>query len=41
MIERFVEMCEREDLKVNADKSKMMVLKGQKGLVREVIVDWR
>ena len=35
----FVEMCRRRGLKVNAGKSKVMVLGGAKGLKCEVCVD--
>ena len=33
---RFVEVCRRRGLKVNVDKSKMMVLNGEDGLECEV-----
>ena len=33
---RFVNVCRRKDLKVNADKSKVMVLRGEDGLECEV-----
>ena len=39
MVECFVEVCMRRGLKVNAGKSKVMVLKGEKGLKCEFCVD--
>ena len=33
MVGQFAEMCRRRGLKVNAAKSKMMVLNGEEGLV--------
>ena len=39
MVEHFVEVCRREDLKFNADKSKVMVLGEEEGLKREIRVD--
>ena len=39
MLVRFVEVCRMRDLKVNAGKSKSMVLSGGKGLEFEVCVD--
>ena len=36
MVERFAEECRRRDLKVNAGKSKMMLLGGEEGLECEV-----
>ena len=39
MVGRFVEMCRRRGLKVNADKNKVMVLNGEEGLECEVNVD--
>ena len=36
---RFVEVCRRRGRKVNADKSKVMVLNGEEGLEYEVCVD--
>ena len=39
MVGRFVEVFRRGGLKVNAVKSKVMVLCGEKGLEREVCVD--
>ena len=33
MIERWVEICNRRDLKVNANKSKVKVLRGEEGSV--------
>ena len=36
---RFVEVCRRRGLKVNAGKSKVMALVGEKGLECEVYVD--
>ena len=35
----FAEVCRRRQLKVNADKSKVMVLNGEEGLEYEVHVD--
>ena len=32
MVRRFIEMCRRRSLKVNAGKSKMVVLSGEEGL---------
>ena len=34
---RFVEMCKRRGLKVNAGKSKVMVLNGEEGLECEFV----
>ena len=39
MVGRFVEVCRRRYLKVNAGKSKVMVLGGEEGLECEVCVD--
>ena len=39
MLGRFVEVCKRRGLKVNAGKSKVMVLNGEEGLEYEVYVD--
>ena len=39
MMERFVEVCRRRRLEVNASKSKVMVLNGEEGLECEVHVD--
>ena len=39
MVGRFVEMFRRRGLKVNRDKSKVMVLGGEEGLECEVCVD--
>ena len=39
MVGRFVEVCRRRDLKVNADESKVMALDGVEGLECEVYVD--
>ena len=39
MMRRFVELPRRRGLKVNADKSKVMVLDGEEGLKCEVHVD--
>ena len=36
---KFAEVCRRRRLKVNADKSKMMVLNGEEGLECEIHVD--
>ena len=39
MVGYFVEVCRRRGLKVNASKSKVMVLKGEEGLEHEVHID--
>ena len=39
MAERFVEVCRRRALKVNAGENKVMVLNGEEGLECEVCVD--
>ena len=39
MVEWFVEVCRRRGLKVNAGKSKVMVMNGEEGLECEVHVD--
>ena len=39
MVGQFAEVCRRRGLKVNAAKSKVMVLNGEEGLEREVHVD--
>ena len=39
MLGRFVEMCRRRGLKVNAGKSKVMVMNGEEGLECEVHED--
>ena len=39
MVGRFVEVCKRRGLKVNAGKSKVMVLGREEGLEGEVWVD--
>ena len=39
MVGRFAEVCRRRGLKVNAGKSKVMVLGGEEGLECEVCVD--
>ena len=39
MVRRFVEVCRRGGLKVNAGKSKVVVLGGEEGLGCEVCVD--
>ena len=39
MVGRFAEMCRRRGLKVNAGKSKVMLLNGEDGLECEVHVD--
>ena len=39
MVGQFAEVCRRRVLKVNAGKSKLMVLNGEKGLESEVHVD--
>ena len=40
MVERFVEVCRRRGLKVNANKSKVMVLSGEERLeyVSEIMI---
>ena len=40
LVGRFVEVFRRGGLKVNAGKSKVMVLGGEEGLEYEVCVDW-
>ena len=39
MVGRFVEVCRRRGLKVNANKTKVMVLNGEEELECEVSVD--
>ena len=39
MVEWFAEVCRRRGLKVNATKSKVMVLNGEEGLEYDVHVD--
>ena len=39
MVGRFAEECRKRGLKVNAGKSKVLVLNGEEGLVFEVHVD--
>ena len=39
MVRRFAEVCRRRGLKVNAAKSKVMVLNGEEGVECEVHVD--
>ena len=39
MVGRFMEVCRRKGLKVNAGKSKMMVINGEEGLDCEAHVD--
>ena len=39
MVEWFVEVCGRRRLKVNAGKSKVMVMNGEEGLECEVHID--
>ena len=39
MVECFVDIYRRRGLKVNADKSKVIVLGGEEGLEREIHVD--
>ena len=39
MVGRFAEVCRRRGLKVNASKSKVMILNGEEGLECEVYVD--
>ena len=38
IVGRFIEVCRRRDLKVNAGKSKVMFLGGEEGLECEVCV---
>ena len=40
MVAHFVEMCGRRGLYLNTDKSKVMVLGEEEGLLHEVLVDW-
>ena len=40
MVGRIVELCRRRGLKVNANKSKVMVMNREEGLECEVHVDW-
>ena len=39
MVGRFVEVCKKRGLEINADKSKVIVLGGEKGLGCEIRVD--
>ena len=39
MVGRFVELCKKRGLKVNADKSKMMVLNGEERWECDIYVD--
>ena len=39
MVEQFAKVCRRRALKVNAGKSKVMVMNGKEGLECEVYVD--
>ena len=39
IVEHFVEVCRRRGLKVNSDKSNVMVLGGEEGLECEIRVD--
>ena len=39
MLERFVELCKRRGLKVNAVKSKVMMLGGEEGIECDIRVD--
>ena len=39
MVEWFADVCRRKGLKINAGKSKVMVLNGEEGLECEVHVD--
>ena len=39
VVRRFVKVCRKRGLKVNADKSKVMVLSGEEGLKCEISVD--
>ena len=38
IVGRFVEVCKKRDLKINVDKSKVMVLGEKEGLVCEFLV---
>ena len=40
MVGRFAEVYRKRGLKVNAGKSKMMVLNREDGMECEVLVDW-
>ena len=40
MLGWFAEVCRRRGLKINAGKSKVIVLNGEEGLEYEVNVDW-
>ena len=40
MVGWFVEVCRKRGLKVNAGKSKVIVLKREEGLVYVVHIDW-
>ena len=39
MVGHFIEMCRRRSLKVNADKSEVIVLGGEEGLECKIRVD--
>ena len=39
MVGRFVEVCRRKGIKVNAGKSNVMILNGEEGLECQVSVD--
>ena len=39
IVGRFIEVCRRRDLKVNAGRSKVMLLSGEEGLECEVCVN--
>ena len=39
IVGRFLEVCKRRDLEVNASKSRVMLLNGEEGLEYEVSVD--
>ena len=40
IVARFIEMCRRRGLKVNAGKSKVMLSDGEEGLECEVCASW-
>ena len=39
MVGRFLEVCKRRDLKINASNSRVMLLNGEEGLEYEISVD--
>ena len=39
LVGHFLEVCRRRDLKINADKGKVVVLGEEEGLEREIRVD--